>query len=927
MRLATHTSRVARSAALGLLFLLAFVGTSAAPMAQVDFPITFEDDIDYGILGFAGAEASEIVTDPSDDANSVVRVIRAANAETYAGTVIANSGLAEPVPFAPGATTISVRVWTPEAGTPVRFKVENSANGAVFVETELNSTMSGAWETLVFDFADEATGSPALDFSATYDKLVVFFDFGAAGAAESTYYFDDIVFGSGEMSGPSLVINEVDADTPGADIAEFVEIYNAGDADATLDGHVIVFFNGNGDSSYGAFDLTGTLAPGEYYVLGNPGVANVNQTFDPGSSGFLQNGADAVALYTGATTDFPFGTAATTTNLIDAIVYDTDDSDDTGLLAALGETTQYDEAANGNKDNESIQRVPDGDEMIVTAIATPGAANAANLPPATLTALLRGANEVEPVMTDAKGGVTVDIDGTTVTVTGAFAGLESDYNAAVGSHIHGGAADENGPAVVALMPTLDADNRGGTYEASNNTFEVRATFADSIRAGLAYVNIHTVDNAGGEIRGQLGTDVHELPFALNGANERPDPVETDATGSGTVSLDGTMVTLTGSFSGLSGDYSASHIHMGAADESGGVVVTLSATVDGDNRGGTWDAANNMFEVRSTFADSIRAGLAYVNVHSAAHGSGEIRGQIGTEGPLMIITIAEARAAGVGTTVTVEGTVTRAEGAFTYFQDATGGLTIRQTSGAFFDAVTDGSIAPGTELRVTGKLSEFASLLQINGDDLTSYEVLGMGDVPAAQNVTLAELAANGEDYEAELVTVGGVEFAVTGAFTAATTYQVTDGSGAANAVSVRVPNADDTTVEDVTIPARANLTGVVGQYDNSDPAAGYQLLLLDAADIVNSTANEGDGAAVLSLTVVNPIRRDATVRFSLDAPGTARVALYDALGREVLVVAEGEMTLGAQTARLDAGQLASGVYVLRLEAGTGAVARTITVVR
>ena len=65
-----------------------------------------------------------------------------------------------------------------------------------------------------------------------------------------------------------------------------------------------------------------------------------------------------------------------------------------------------------------------------------------------------------------------------------------------------------------------------------------------------------------------------------------------------------------------------------------------------------------------------------------------------------ITINEARNQGVGATVTVEGTVTRALGAYTRLQDTSGptgasAIVIRQTSGSFFDDVADSTIPSRT----------------------------------------------------------------------------------------------------------------------------------------------------------------------------------------------------------------------------------------
>ena len=60
-------------------------------------------------------------------------------------------------------------------------------------------------------------------------------------------------------------------------------------------------------------------------------------------------------------------------------------------------------------------------------------------------------------------------------------------------------------------------------------------------------------------------------------------------------------------------------------------------------------------------------------------------------------------------------------------------------------------------------------------------------------------------------------------------------------------------------------------------------------------------------------------------PGRVRIAVSDVLGREVAVLTDGERPAGPLEARLNAGRLAPGVYVVQLEAGTAA--RRLTVVR
>jgi hypothetical protein len=160
------------------------------------------------------------------------------------------------------------------------------------------------------------------------------------------------------------VINEIDPDQSGSDTAEFVEIKWT--PNTALDGMVIVMYNGSDDASYAAYDLDGqTTDANGFFVLGSTNVAGYDMEL-PNNG--LQNGADAVALFTGNDTDFPNDTAITTTNLIDVIVYGTNDGDDAGLLGGFGVTTQYNDTA-----SESIQRQNDG--SFLNAAPTPDAEN------------------------------------------------------------------------------------------------------------------------------------------------------------------------------------------------------------------------------------------------------------------------------------------------------------------------------------------------------------------------------------------------------------------------------------------------------------------------------------------------------------------------------------------------------------------------
>jgi len=87
-------------------------------------------------------------------------------------------------------------VYSPDAGIPVRLKVEDASDPTRSVETEAMTTMANAWETLTFDFANEAPGTAAFNDTYTYNKISVFPNFGTTGATAGakTYYFDDFTF-------------------------------------------------------------------------------------------------------------------------------------------------------------------------------------------------------------------------------------------------------------------------------------------------------------------------------------------------------------------------------------------------------------------------------------------------------------------------------------------------------------------------------------------------------------------------------------------------------------------------------------------------------------------------------------------------------------------------------------------------------------
>jgi hypothetical protein len=104
-----------------------------------------------------------------------------------------------------------VRVWSPAANIPVRLKVEDHTDPTKSVETEAVCAVANSWQTLEFNFANQAGGTAALNLAYNYTKASIFFNFGTTGATtgERTYYFDDMQFGSSTLPVSFLDFNAV----------------------------------------------------------------------------------------------------------------------------------------------------------------------------------------------------------------------------------------------------------------------------------------------------------------------------------------------------------------------------------------------------------------------------------------------------------------------------------------------------------------------------------------------------------------------------------------------------------------------------------------------------------------------------------------------------------------------------------------------
>ena len=77
----------------------------------------------------------------------------------------------------------------------------------------------------------------------------------------------------------------------------------------------------------------------------------------------------------------------------------------------------------------------------------------------------------------------------------------------------------------------------------------------------------------------------------------------------------------------------------------------------------------------------------------------------------------------------------------------------------------------------------------------------------------------------------------------------------------------------------------------------------------------------------NPFNSSTTIRYSIPAAASVRLAVYDVSGREVTTMTQGNQAAGKYTYRLNGSQLASGIYFVKLTAGSATKTQKIVLVR
>lgn len=205
-------------------------------------------------------------------------------------------------------------------------------------------------------------------------------------------------------------------------------------------------------------------------------------------------------------------------------------------------------------------------------------------------------------------------------------------------------------------------------------------------------------------------DTTSIFVAANGAQEVP-ASGSDATAAGTLMLDETTGALTGTITASNITVAAAHIHEAYAGANGDVIIALD--VEGD--------AISVPDDTLLTADqqaSLLAGSYYVNIHSAAFPSGEIRDQLAPAG----VTVLQSALSGDNEVPSIESAAT-----------GTAYITVNDESGAVvINVITSGLITPNAAHIHSG----FAGS---NGDVLYALEQdeAVVGNFSSAQDTMLS----------------------------------------------------------------------------------------------------------------------------------------------------------------------------------------------
>mgnify|MGYP006287597517 CR=1 FL=1 len=591
--------------------------------------------------------------------------------------------------------------------------------------------------------------------------------------------------------------------------------------------------------------------------------------------------------------------------------------------------------------------------------------------------VLSGGTQVGGVNTVGQGAIAAELHGDTLKLTGAFSGLTSAYNqdvaAGSGAHLHTAYAGSNGGVAQALTPTVDADT-AGTFPLADNTLTLTSEQKTALQDRRIYVNVHSENHPSGELRAQL-VPVSDAYFetVLTGTAKVP-RVETNGSGQAIVELRGDSIWVSGSFDGLTSDYTNSHLHAGMAGRTGGVEVGLTVSTGTETTSGTWTATDNSAALSADQKESLYGRGLYLNVHTSRNPPGEIRGQALPISQLYLqSSLSGMNEVDPDTSSAIGAVVAEISGDRMVLTGGFSGLVgdLRGSAGdahlhlgsAAENGGVDFHLEPSSTDMRSGTFEASSNTVTTGPDTLETIRsggyyvnvhsqaypageirgqlLLSPNHAPGSSGIDSpadgASVDVSGESSQTLSVEWDGVtdpdgdevvyvlQMATDTSFSSESLV-INDNVGTDSMTTLTYGRLDSL-LEDRGVSEGSSATWhhrIVAS-DGSDRARGasFDLVLNRGTVTATEVTTELPRRFELRGNYPNPFNPTTTVQFALPQPAEVTVQVYNTLGQNVLTVDGGRMAAGAnREIRLDASALPSGLYLYRVQARMQAATRT-----
>jgi len=592
-----------------------------------------------------------------------------------------------------------------------------------------------------------------------------------------------------------------------------------------------------------------------------------------------------------------------------------------------------------------------------------------------LTAALDGSQEVPAVATNAKGTASMTLTEYGLIYNITASGLSGPIT---GSHFHNAATGGTGLVVKTIVTS---NNHAVGLWKSNDPEPLSAVLLRELLAGNIYINLHTAANPMGEIRGQVTLKAGSGASArMDGLQEVP-PLTSNAKGTATLVATGTGIAYAITVNGLSGAITGAHFHLGSGGigTTGDVVRDITSSFTGNTASGVWSTTDTQ-----AFSEALRAALVvgrvYLNVHTAANPTGEIRGQVLIDAGVGFRALLEStqenppltnNASGTGSFTLTRGglrfgiTVNGLSGVITGAHFHLGGRG--QNGPVVFDitaSASGNSLAGYWRSAPVGPLADSLVVALLTGRIYVNVhtaanptgEIRGQVEISEGTGLTallngkqeVPSVTTNARGSAALVIHDAGITFQATvdglsGPIAAAHFHNNAAGSNGDVVRDIKNDFKGGNTAAGVwragdgltNLLLRETLANRIyfNVHTAANPTGEIRGQAVTGAALFTSVASrpgEVPGDFSLAQNYPNPFRSEATSRFAgnpstlikYNLPKSVRVKLvvYDMLGKKIRTLIDANETIGAKEvvwdATNDAGvRVASGIYFYQLEAG------------